>query len=305
MKNYCILGDTRYLPQLICLIDSIKLHFTEEYTVHLLALDDSVSNFFLSKRKENKNIVVYKLEQLYEDFEIKSIRYFQPGQEAISNAQSSGKDPQFVQFCWALAPCFSKWVMDRVHSDVTYVDADLFFVNDIKAFFQEIGENSIGFVRHRIPYLYTSGEFNVGIVYFKNDGTGRSALKRWKDMLVNISNPYTHGYGTCGDQKYLELIASLYRDKLCIVDKEFGHLAPWNVTGHKYKNGKIEWENRLQDLVYFHSAHFVIEDDKGSYRASYKNEWIWGDPLKTDIFVKNLYDLYYKKMLSANDEINL
>lgn len=301
MKNYCTLGDSRYLPQLICLVDSIKLNFVGNYKIHLLALDEKVYNFFTQKRKESC-VIVHSLSQVLEDFEIKSTRYLKPGQEAISNAQASNKDPQFVQFCWSLAPCYSKWVMDRIQEDVTYVDADLFFLNDVSSFFKEIEDNSIGLVRHRIPYLYTSGEYNVGMVYFRNDGVGRSALKRWKDMLVNPNTSYTFGYGTCGDQKYLELIASLYREKLCIVDKKFGHLAPWNVMGHKYKDGKIIWENEIQDLVYFHFAHFVMEE-AGSYRASYKNEWVWGDPLKADPFVKNLYDLYHRKMLAAVEEI--
>ncbi len=297
MRNYCTLGDHRYLPQLICLIDSIIENFNHEYKIHVLCLDDKVFNCL---DKKYKNINLYPINKIEEDFSIKALRYLPAGQEAISNAMSSNKDPQFVQFCWALAPCFTDWVMQRIKQSCTYVDADLFFFNDTSQFFNELGKKSIGLVRHRIDYIYTSGEFNVGIVHFEHDGPGRSALKFWCDAMKNPRNQYSLGYGTCGDQKYLEAINSIYRDDVSIVDKNFGHLAPWNITFHKYENDKIIWNNTQQDLVYFHFAHFVVEEN--GYRGSYKNEWIWGDPVNHDSYVKKLYDLYYKKMIESIKE---
>ena len=301
MKNYCTLGDVKYLPNLICLIDSIHKNFKHDYKIHVLALDDKVYNF-IKKNRSNKNVVVYQLKQIEEDFDIKAIKFLPPGNEAISNANSSGKNPQFVQFCWALAPCFSNWLMKRIKNSVTYVDADILFYSDLNSFFSELGNKSIGLVRHRIPYLYTSGEFNVGMVHFENDGPGRSALNFWCNVMKNPSNSYQPGFGTCGDQKYLEMVNSIYAKHVKIIDEGFGHLAPWNVTQHEYDNEKIIWKDKKQNLVYFHFAHFVIENQE-SYRASYKNEWIWGDPLKVNSFVKNLYNDYFLKMKSAIKEI--
>lgn len=296
MRNYCTLGDQRYLPQLVCLIDSIVENFKHEYKIHVLCLDDKVFNFL----KKKYDINLYHIDQIQEDFSIKALRYLPAGQEAISNALSSSKDPQFVQFCWSLAPCFTDWIMQRVRQSCTYVDADLFFFNDTQQFFNELGKKSIGLVRHRIDYIYTSGEFNVGVVHFENDGPGRSALKFWCDVMKNPRNQYSLGYGTCGDQKYLEAINTIYGDHVAIIDKNFGHLAPWNVTFHKYKNDKVIWNDIQQDLVYFHFAHFVVEEN--GYRGSYKNEWIWGDPVNHDPYVKKLYDLYYRKMIEAAKE---
>ena len=110
------------------------------------------------------------------------------------------------------------------------------------------------------------------------------------------------GFGTCGDQKYLELIYSFYRNKTAVIDKNFGHLAPWNVTHHKYEDRKIIWKSQAQDLVYFHFAHFVIESEN-KYRASYNNEWIWGEPLSVHPFVNKCYDEYHSAMIKAKEEI--
>jgi len=298
MRNYYTLGDSRYLPHLCTLIDSIIKNFKGQYTIHVLALDRKVETF-LKNRKADDRIKIYSTKDLNEDFEVRSIRFLPPGREAISNATASNKDPGFVQYCWSLSSCFGRWLMERVDQSVTYIDADIMFFSDIEPFFEELEDKSIGLVRHRIPYLYTSGEFNVGIVHFSNDGPGRSAIRRWSQFMINPRNNYSLGFGTCGDQKYLELLQLIYKDNVCVVDKKFGHLAPWNVTNHKYKNQKIVWKETEQQLTYVHFAHFVLEDN--GYRASYGNEWIWGDPLKVDPFVNNLYDAYYEKMKTYSE----
>jgi hypothetical protein len=299
-RNYCTLGDSKYLPHLKCLIESMLEHFSGDYTIHVLAMDKKVESHLKSKNYDK--VRVCSLDEVQEDFDLKAIRFLPPGREAISNASSSGKDPGFVQFCWAMAPVFSKWILERVRESVTYVDADILFFKDIQGFFDELGNSSIGLVSHRIPYLYTSGEYNVGVVHFENDGPGRAALSLWCRVMKDPQNPYAVGFGTCGDQKYLELIEAIFRDNTRVVDKNFGHLAPWNVTLHKYQSDKIVWKNVAQDLVYFHFAHFVMHDDS-SYRASYKNEWIWGDPLSTCDFVKSKYDVYNSKMKVAKSEV--
>lgn len=300
MRNYYTLGDSRYLPHLICLIDSINENFKDDRKIHVLALDNEVFEFF--SKKKRPNVVVYSSDEVMSDFDIRAIRYLPPGQEARSNASASGKDPGFVQFCWALAPCFGEWLMNRLRDSVTYIDADIMFFNDISPFFEELGKNSIGFVSHRIPYLYSSGEYNVGVVHFSFDGPGRSAIRRWKSFLSNPNNQYSTCFGVCGDQKYLEVIDYVYNQHVKVVDDNFGHLAPWNVTNHRYKDGKIVWKGKQQDLIYFHFAHFVI-DDNGNYRASYNNEWTSGDPLKVDEFVNSAYNSYYNKMILAKREI--
>lgn len=300
MRNYYTLGDKRYLPHLCTLLDSMFENFSGDYKVHVLALDDTVESF-LKKKKCDARVKVVSLSEINEDFEIRAIRYLPPSREAVSNAGASNKDPGFVQYCWALSSCFGRWLMERLNISVTYIDADIMFFSDIQAFFDEIGDKSIGFVRHRIPYLYTSGEFNVGVLHFKNDGPGRSALRRWSQFMMDPNNSYAPGFGTCGDQKYLEVLQLIYRKDLSIVDKNFGHLAPWSVTTHSYEDGKIVWEGRKQVLSYFHFAHFVLQDE--GYRAAYANEWIWGDPLKVHPFVNDAYDVYHSRMRSYSKEI--
>ena len=283
------------------LLDSMKENFHNEYHVHLLALDEKVEKF-LKTHFDKKNLTVYTKSQIDEDFEVRSIRYLPPSREAISNASASNKDPGFVQYCWSLSSCFGHWLMERLNVPLTYVDADIMFFSDINDFFVEIDDKSIGLVRHRIPYLYTSGEFNVGLVYFKNDGPGKLALRAWRNMMMNPQSNYSLGFGACGDQKYLEILNLIFRKDTKIVDENFGHLAPWNVTYHNFIDNKIVWNDTVQVLSYYHFAHFNIAED--SYSAAYGNEWIWGDPLKTHEFVNKLYDLYYHKITRYMETIS-
>lgn len=301
MRHYYTLGDSRYLPHLCVLLDSMQAHFSSNFQVHLLALDQKVESF-IKLKFASANVKVYTTAEINEDFEIKSIRYLKPSREAISNASASNKDAGFVQYCWALSSCFGKWLMERIDKPLTYIDADIMFFSDIEKFFEELGDKSIGIVRHRIPYLNTSGEFNVGVVHFKNDGSGKSALNRWSQMMMNPNNNYSICYGTCGDQKYLELIRSIYSERVAVIDNNFGHLAPWNVTTHSYEDDMIIWEGKKQEISYFHFAHFVLEEN--GYRASYAKEWIWGDPLSVHPFVNSLYDKYYEKIKSYSREIS-
>jgi len=299
-RVFVTLGDKRYVRNIGCLIDSVRSHFTVPYEIHVVCLDKETEDF-ISARRSGSDVVVHPLSELFEDFEIRSFRLLPPSREATSNAQASNKDPQHVQFCWTLAAVSTSWLMERMSCDVTYVDSDIYFFGDIEPFFAELGAGSVGVVRHRIPYLPTSGEYNVGIVHFKFDPVGRAVLRTWRDNVTRASGPYIVHYGVCGDQRYLELLRGMFPSGVVVVDKNFGHLAPWSVTQHAYVGGKILWEGRLQDLVYFHFAHFNA--GRSGYSASYNNEWIWGDPLKVDPFVNDLYDRYYAAMKGIDSEL--
>ena len=296
MHNLVTVTDIDYLPKALTLYESLCNTQKSEFKLHIVCLDKKT--YQIVEKIQSKNIEPIKIEDIEDDnFEIKAIRYAEPSREAVSNASAQGKDPKYVQFCWAMAS-YSCWylVSRRKLDHVFYLDADLFFYNSIDDILSEIGKKSVGIVRHRIDYLPDSGEFNVGLVYFKNDYIGHRCCDWWKRMLLDPGNPFSAGYGQCGDQKYLELFTAIFgTDNVCIIDKDIGHLAPWSATFHKYKDEKLVWENRTQPLYFFHFAHFVPDFKKDSYKTSYNNEWIWGEPEKSDPFVLKLYNDYYNQ----------
>ena len=121
---------------------------------------------------------------------------------------------------------------------------------------------------------------------------------------MSPNNPFYAGYGQCGDQKYLELFPSIFgKDNVCIIDENIGHLAPWSASFHEYRDEKIVWESRDQDLYFFHFAHFVPDFKSDSYKTSYNREWIWGDPEKQNVKVRQLYDDYYAHSKRINKDL--
>lgn len=296
MRNLITISDYYYLEKGLTLYESLKSSQSKNsFKLFYICLDEKT--FKVINSIKNKNIEAININDLENDnFELKNIRNLPPSKEAISNGNAQNRDPQYIQFCWALSSYACYYCIHRLNlKNVYYLDADLYFYEDLSMFDEEISNKSVGIVRHRIDYLPSSGEFNVGIVYFKNSYVGKKCCLWWKKQMSTLpeNNPYFPWYGQCGDQKYLELFPLIFGDEVCIVDKKVGHLAPWNVTFHKYKNDKIIWNGIEQDLLYFHFSHFKIIGD--SYKTSYNNEWIWGVPEKTDIFVKNKYDDYYIK----------
>lgn len=306
MRNLVTISDYCYLEKGLTLYDSLrKTQDNNSFKLYYICLDDKTYNVI--NNIKNNSIEAVKIGDLEEDnFELKNMRNLPPSKEAISNGNAQNRDPYHIQFCWALSSYACFYFLHRRNLDnIYYLDSDLYFYNDLSLFDNEVLDKSIGIVRHRIDYLPSSGEFNVGIVYFKNNYAGKKCSLWWKKQMSTPpeDNPYFPWYGQCGDQKYLELFPLIFGEEVCIVDKNVGHLAPWNVTFHDYKNDKVIWNNIEQDLLYFHFSHFKVFDD--SYKTSYNNEWIWGVPELSNKFVKEKYDDYYIKTKNTIKEYNL
>lgn len=305
IKNFCSIADKNYLNKLLTLYYSLIETQDQDFILHALCLDDFTFSFF--KKKNLKKINFISINDLENsDFALKNFKTSNtPSREAFSNASSQKKDPKYIQFCWALAPYICWHLLENMKlENILYIDSDLFFYKDVEKIYEEVGEKSIGIIRHRIDYIASAGEYNVGIVLFKNDYFGKICAKWWKDVLLNPNNQYAAEYGVCGDQKYLELFIPLFGEKnVCVIDETIGHLAPWSVTFHQYKNEKIVWNGNEQDLFFFHYAHFVPDFTKNQYKSSYNNEWIWGVPEKTSSFIKRLYDDYF--LASKNAELEI
>lgn len=307
MNHLCSISDTAYLPKLLTLYNSLADTQDDPFVLHVVCLDKTTEDFITKKNASNLHAINIEEMEL-EDFQLRYTRYFGvPSQEAISNASAQQKDPRYIQYCWALASYTCSYVLERLNvSSILYVDSDLFFYRNLSGLYEEIADKSVGIVRHRIDYSPSVGEYNVGIVYFKNDLVGRQCARWWKNVLLDTNNKYAKEYGVCGDQKYLELFAPLFgTENVCVIDQKIGHLAPWNMYFHQYPSSSekvVVWEGRTQPLYYFHFAHFVYENDK-SYRSSYRNEWVWGVPEKVSTLAKVLYDEYFNAIRRVHAEL--
>lgn len=197
-----------------------------------------------------------------------------------------------------MAAFFSNFLLSNLQTNIYYIDSDLFFYNNIDIIEKEIGDKSIGIIRHRhIERGHYVGEYNVGLVYFKFDEFGLDCSNRWWNWVINPDNEYAKEYGTCGDQKYLELFDVFYNGKISVIDKLSSHLAPFNFhkvdwTPFQETNRKVIYQNEEQIVTFCHFMKFKPDFTLNSYQPT-------NEPNNQEFMkipqVKYLYDEYFSK----------
>jgi len=288
----CTVFDKNYMLKGLSLYESIK---DNNLILNILCIDD----FTYEKLSEIKleNVILYNLVNL----EIEN-------QELMTLKNSNHKTiygDSYSNYCWALTPFFCNYLLkNKKVESLLYIDSDIYFYEKLNLVVEEIGQSSIGIVTHRTHYHLTtdndSGKYNVGILYFKNDENGFMCSEFWKNLLMNPNNEYSKKYGTCGDQKYLELFEYKFKN-VCIIDKIVGHGAPWCFTSYQYIDKyTIIYNNMRQKMVYNHFSHFKFSDD--GWESSYNGEW---RPEDVNEYVREYYEDYYKQMVNIKKIYNL
>jgi len=160
---------------------------------------------------------------------------------------------------------------------------------------------SIGIILHRhVKVGHHVGGYNVGIICFRTNETGRNCLKWWRDVVMDKSNPWFRKYGKVGDQKYLELFEEMFGD-VKVLDDNIGHGAPWNLRLYKYFKDPtiIQWKGKVQPLVFVHFSHFNLANTKRGYKVARKREWSLYPP------AIRYYDGYYRTLLDVRKRYKL
>lgn len=299
MINICTHSDKNYLAKGLALYKSIidtvmdfNLWYlcTDEYTYKtLLALNlDKIKPIYLGELEKEDELL----------------------QKARNNPPSKYGDA-YSQFCWTLTPYFTYWLLHerlKINNELIYVDADIYFYESPQLIIDECKGHSVGIHRHRFTSYDPSnpvGEFNVGVLYFKNNFMGREIAKFWKNLLLYQNNPYYNTHGTCGDQKYLDLFIPLYGEKeVHIFDhnqSQIAHGAPWNFDRYQYNNhNQLVYEGNNQRLIFNHFSHFTHDFEHNTWKPCIDNEW---HPDEYNGYTKKYYDFYWEQLKKANQLI--
>ncbi len=249
MKHICTLSDKNFLAKGLALYKSLKEHSSEEFTLSYLTLDQE--SYDTLTGLEFLDIIPISLEDLEnENPELKTAKENRP----------------YNEYCWTLASYFSHYLLTTKDLDhICYIDSDIYFYQDPDIIYKEIGEKSVGIIRHRHNSEGNrDGAYNVGVIYFKGDEKGTETLHWWMDAVLNKKHPHL---ATCGDQKYLEdFIPRFGSENVCIADNTFGHGAPWNYRLYNWDyidDGDIMWENRRQPFVFNHFSRMSYDIKTG------------------------------------------
>jgi hypothetical protein len=193
-----------------------------------------------------------------------------PSREATAVGNATEISQDLIELVYKMSSYFPRYCLKTYDIDhVIYSDSDIYFYKSLDSIYNDVGNKSFGIVEHRLPYT-GCGKYNVGVIYNRNDKVAKSILDFWSYCVLDPNNPFAEQFGTCGDQKYLELIYHLYGEKnISIMGNETGHLAPWNMAYHQYleQRGKIIWNGIPQDLVYIHYSNFIADIQNMTYKV--------------------------------------
>jgi hypothetical protein len=294
MNHFSTLSDSNYLVLGLVLYESLKQH-TKDFTLHYLALDDISYNKLIEYQCDN--LKIYKID----DIRNKEYEKLEQNNANVPNRIS----PYHYMMC-----SFFNFFLLKNLPHILYIDADICFYDDASHIINCCDKYDMGFITHKhTEFGAYVGFFNVGVIYFKNSQTGWGCLEWWKDIGLNPNNEWAKEYGTCGDQKYLELFWKTFgKDHIKVIDSDIGHSAPWNVTRAEIHDGFMTWESSMvyfekyktQKLYFHHFSHFKPLDNV--YKLDWEGEW---GRFVDNPGVPQLYDDYYGRCKSVMERYNL
>src|ERR1044071_3572075 len=156
-RHYCTYFDSTFLPYGLALYESLRRH-SGPFVLHVLCLDELAREYLDAEGLEGVKTI--RLEEL---------EAWDPDLRAAKQTRNQ------VEYYFTCTPDLARYVMDREPgiTDVTYLDADLYFFGDPAPIYAEIASESIAMIGHRFPadlkHLEIFGVYNVGFLFFRND----------------------------------------------------------------------------------------------------------------------------------------
>ena len=244
MNHYCTYFDRSFLLQGLTLASSLRQHDAES-VLWVLCLDDFTADYLTEIGDDRlRPLPLSALEAA--DRELCSVK--------------SRRSP--VEYYFTLSPCWPRYLL-RKHPEIdriTYVDADMFFFSSPQEIFAEMDTASVLVTEHRYPHHLRHhvrfGNFNVGLLSFRNDDVGRDCLNWWRLRCLDWCYDRAEN-GKYGDQKYLDEWPERYGARLCVLQRRGANLAPWNWSQYRFS---FEGDRLLvggAPLELFHFARFA------------------------------------------------
>ncbi len=249
-RTYCTYFDSNYLIKGLALIESLNRCETSPFRLIVVCLDDLTLK--LLSLLACPNVALVSLQEIEES------------DEALAQARGNRNR---VEYFWTLTPTVIMRVLYSMDpgSEVTYLDADLFFYTSPEPIFQEFSGHSVLIHEHRFSplqkHLEVNGIYNVGLLCFRHDAHGREVLEWWRDRC----NEWCYNRiedGKFGDQLYLNDWPERFRG-IRVLEHLGAGVAPWNHDQYAYSlsPGGNPLVNGLPLIFYhFHSFVFVAPD---------------------------------------------
>ncbi len=288
MNHYCTYFDRNFLIQGLALWRSLASH-DPDAVLWVLTLDEFTATAL--RQVGGTWLKVVPLTTLEAD---------DPQLTATQSHRSR------VEYYFTISPCWPRWLLRR-HPEierVIYLDADLFFFADPAPIFaaMEQAQASVLITPHRFPpwlaHCEKHGIYNVGILVFRNDDTGRACLEDWRTQCLEWCYDRLDG-SRYADQKYLEAWPTRWGPAVLVLDHPGVNLAPWNWTRHRLEYTS---DNAVtvdgQPLIIYHFAGFRVSRGRRWFQSGQLDYGVMGRRLR-----RTLYISYWRALCAARAEI--
>jgi hypothetical protein len=284
--HFCSHFDHHYAVRALVMVDSLK-SLGVPFRIWVLCLTEECQQILnLIKCPE---IHLTSLDQLEKDY------------PELINAK---KDRSLAEYYFTLSPYWPRWILENFKpiDSVTYLDADLLFLNSPKPLFVDVQDYSIGIIEHRFhPDFDISehyGRFNVGWIFFKKDQAGLACLTKWSRQCLEWCKDKAEE-GKFADQKYLDNWNEDF-DGTYIYSHPGANVAPWNLNTHNIslENGTLMSDG--QPVIFYHFQ--MIRALDATHVSSSLEVYKVPIDLRKKV-IKWLYKPYIKKLLEK--EISL
>lgn len=224
-----------------------------DFNLYIFAFDDT--SFQILKKLQLKHATIISLKE-FEDEKLLEVK--------------SGRTK--AEYCWTCTSSTILYVIENFKVEsCTYVDADLYFYQNPKILFDEMGDKSVLITEHRYPPKFnrvnTSGIYCVQFITFLNNEEGLTVLKWWRDSCIEWCYD-RYEDGKFGDQKYLDDWTTRFKG-LHVLNHLGGGLASWNVEQWPLinkKNNIITFKDTINNntfeaiFYHFHHVRFYQND---------------------------------------------
>lgn len=286
MMNFCTLFDSYYIHKGIALYLSLE-KVTQDFHLYVMAFDGDCYNKLLSFHFKHMTV------ELVDEIET-------PEMLAVKATRTK------AEYCWTCGPSVIYHFLSKNNlPNITYLDADLFFLSDPHVIQKEIGECSVaiseqgGEARNAERY----GKYCVQYVFFKNDKDGVGALTWWRDRCIEWCYS-RYEDGKYGDQKYLDQFEILFNNVHVIQNR--GLMGPWDTQFYSFNESTLTYNGVEYPLVFFHMSGNKFElKDKVLVFSIIESE-VTPDLLRLFYkpyaeLMKNIYSIYFEKEVTAID----
>jgi hypothetical protein len=244
--HFCTYFDHKYLSRGLVLYQSLVQHCHKPFILWVLCFDDETYHVLSRLALPGVRLI--------------SWHEFEAGDEELLRAKT---DRSRVEYYWTCTPSLPLFVL-RHNPEVeliTYLDADLCFYGDPQPIYDELGDGSILIIEHRYALEHahlaaTSGIYNVGLMAFRRDEHGLTALNWWRDRCLEWCHTRFET-GKFGDQMYLDDWPERFPGVVVLQHKGAG-LAPWNLSRYRVRPGPRGITVDGQPLIFYHFHGFKL-----------------------------------------------